>query len=115
MLAHAATTSAERAAETLELMMTEIRRLGDGISTSEVDRVRAELKSSLVMQQESTAARASVLARHWYHLGRVRTMEETTRAIDALSPSGILQYLECHPLREISVLTLGPKEVEVLA
>lgn len=115
VLAHAATTSTERAAETLELMLHEIRRLRDGIGEDEVARVRAGLKSSLVMQQESTGARASMLARHWYHLGRIRTIEEVAREIDRLSPGRILDYLERRPLRELGIVTLGPEQVEVLA
>ncbi len=76
LLLYAATTSPDRAAETLELMLREVWRLREGISEDEVARVRAGLKSSLVMQQESTSARAQSLARHWYNLGRIRTVEE---------------------------------------
>jgi predicted Zn-dependent peptidase len=75
--------------------------------------VKAGLKSSLIMQQESTAARASVLARNWFNLGRVRTVQETAAEIDRLSPDSILSYLERRPLKEIGIMTLGPGKVEI--
>jgi predicted Zn-dependent peptidase len=115
LLTQAATTSADRAVETLDIIQQEIARLADGISAAEVDRVRAGLKASLVMQQESTAARASMLARHWHFLGRIRTVEEIARRVDELSPGTILDYLERRPLRELSIVTLGPQSVEVVA
>ena len=112
MFCHCGTTN-ERAAESLEVLLAELRRLRDGITEDEVRRVKAGLKASLVMQEESTPARSSVLARGWYHLGRVRTLAEVAREIDRLSPKRILEYLERHPPREFTVLTLGPEALEV--
>ena len=37
------------------------------------------------MQQESSSARSSSLARDWYHLGRARTLDEVGRLVDALT------------------------------
>jgi predicted Zn-dependent peptidase len=108
ILCHASTTN-ERAQETLEVLLAELRRLPEGIAEEEVQRVRAGLKSSLVMQEESTAARASVLARSWFHLGRVRTVEEVAREIDKITPASILSYLDRCPPRDFTILTLGPK------
>ncbi len=56
ILCYAGTTN-ERAQETLEVTMGELRRLADGITVEEVERVRAGLKSSVIMQEESTSAR----------------------------------------------------------
>jgi predicted Zn-dependent peptidase len=114
MLLYAATTSPDRAAETLDLMLREVWRLRDGVSHDEVARVRAGLKASLVMQQESTSARAQSLARHWYNLGRVRPVEEVSEAIDRLTPESIAGHLERHPMEEIGIVTLGPEPLEVL-
>lgn len=114
LLLYAATTSPDRAAETLDLMLREVSRLRDGISEDEVARVRAGLKSSLVMQQESTSARAQSLARHWYNLERIRTVEEVAAAIDRLTPESIAGHLERHPLEEIGIVTLGPEPLEMV-
>ena len=49
------------------------------------------------MQQESSSARSSSLARDWYHLGRARTLDEVGRLIDGLSSRSINAYLAEHP------------------
>ena len=60
VLCYAGTTN-ERAAETATVMMAELRRLADGVAEDEVQRVRAGLKASLVISEESTTSRAAVL------------------------------------------------------
>jgi predicted Zn-dependent peptidase len=108
VLCYAGTTN-ERAQETLDVTLGELRRLVDGISEEEVERVRAGLKSSVIMQEESTSARAGALASDWYYLGRVRPMEEIQGAIDALSPRSILRHVRQYPPRDFTIVTLGPK------
>ncbi len=100
-------TGADRAQQTLDVMLGEFRRLKDGIADDEVDRVRAALKTSLVMQQESTSSRASSMASDWFYLKRVRTVEEIGAAIDGLTAAKILGYLDRFPFRDVTVVTLG--------
>jgi predicted Zn-dependent peptidase len=99
----------ERAQRTLELLLRELRRLQEGIEAEEVERVQAGLKSSLIMQQESTASRALSLASDWYYLGRVRTLDEIQTAIDGLTPDSIVAHLRRCPPRDFAVVTLGPQ------
>ena len=101
-------TGADRAQQTLDVMIGELKRLKDGIELEEVDRVRAGLKTSLIMQQESTSSRASSMATDWFYLKRVRRIDEVQTAIDALTPAGILGYLERFPAQDFTVVTLGP-------
>ena len=55
-------------------------RLGrEGIELEELETMRAGLKSSLIMAQESSMSRSSSLASDWYFLGRVRPIEEISR------------------------------------
>src|SRR3989442_9053029 len=96
ILCYAGTTN-ERAQETLDVTLGELRRLQDGIERDEVERVQAGLKSSLIMQEESTSARAGMLASDWYYLGRVRTFDEIQSAINGLTPEGIVGYLRRYP------------------
>ena len=108
ILCYAGTTN-ERAQETLDVTLAELKRLADGVTAEEVERVRAGLKSSVIMQEESTSARAGALASDWYYLGRVRPIEEIQAAIDGLSPDAIVAYVKKHPPRDMTVVTLGPK------
>ena len=107
MLAYAG-TRAERAQETLDVTLAELRRLKDGIEADEIDRVKAGLKSALIMQEESTSARAGAIATDWYYLGRVRPFDEIQTIIDVLTPAKVLSYLERCPARDITLVTLGP-------
>jgi predicted Zn-dependent peptidase len=106
-------TSAERAQETLDVTVGELLRLAEGVESHEVVRLKARIKSSLIMQQESSSSRSSSLARDWYHLGYARTLEEVGRQIDALTSEGISAYLVENPPRDFTIVTLGPAELEV--
>ena len=106
-------TSADRAQETLDVTLAELRRLAKGIQPEELDRLKARIKSALIMQQESSAARSGAIARDWYHLGRVRTLDEVGSLIDALTCQGINGYLAKNPPGDFTIVTLGPKELEV--
>jgi predicted Zn-dependent peptidase len=106
-------TSAERAQETLDVTAAELVRLAAGIEEHELARLKARIKSSLIMQQESSSSRSASIARDWYHLGRVRSLEEVSALVDGLSSQKINAYLAEHPPREFTVVTLGPEELEV--
>ena len=106
-------TSAERAQETLDVTLHELNRLAAGIQQNELDRLKARIKSALIMQQESSSSRSSSIARDWYHLGRVRSLEEVGALVDNLSCEAINDYLAKHPPRNFTIVTLGPKALEV--
>jgi predicted Zn-dependent peptidase len=106
-------TSAERAQETLDVTLAELVRLGQGVEAHELDRLKARIKSALIMQQESSSARSFAIAREWYHLGRARTMEELAYLVDQLTCDSINTYLAAQPPSEFTVVTLGPKKLEV--
>jgi predicted Zn-dependent peptidase len=111
VLCYAGTTN-ERAQQTLDVTLAELRRLGGGIGEDELDRCKAGAKSALIMQQESTRSRAGSLARDWYHLGRVRPLTEVRREIESLTTDRVLDYVRSHPADDITILTLGPKPLE---
>jgi predicted Zn-dependent peptidase len=108
-------TSAERAQETLDVTLGELERLAKGIEAHELQRLKARIKSALIMQQESSSARSSSIARDWYHLARVRTLDEVGRMVDDLSCDSINTYLAAHPPRDFTVVTVGPAPLKVPA
>jgi predicted Zn-dependent peptidase len=112
VICYAGTTN-ERAQETLDVTLAELKRLQDGIESEEVERVQAGLKSSLIMQEESTSGRAGTLASDWYYLGRVRGSDEIRSAIEGLTPAGITEHLCRHPAKDFTIVTLGPKALTV--
>jgi predicted Zn-dependent peptidase len=105
-------TGADRAQETLNVTLAELARLAEGVEKHELDRLKARMKSALIMQQESSSARSSSLARDWYHLGHARTLDEVGRLVDGLSSRSINAYLAEHPPAGFTVVTLGSRELE---
>ena len=86
-------TSTERAQETLDVILCELRRLTDGIQENELQRLKARVKSALIMQQESSMARSGAIAGDWYHLKRVRPLVELQQIVDDLSCQSVGDYL----------------------
>lgn len=111
ILAYAGTT-AERAQETLDVMLAELRGLYDGVKSEELDRLKGRIKRSIIIQQESSPSRAGSIALDWYYLSRVRTMPELSRIIDELTPASINAYLAANRPREFTVVTVGPEPLE---
>jgi len=112
VICYAGTTN-ERAQETFDVTMAELQRLKEGVEAEEVERVQAGLKSSLIMQQESTNARAGALASDWYYFGRVRSFDEIQASIDGLTPQGIVSHVRNHPAKDFTIVTLGPNELKL--
>lgn len=114
MLCHAG-TSVDRAQKTLDVMLTELRRLADGgVGADELDAMRAGLKSSLIMAQESSMSRSGALAADWYFLGRVRPLQEIADALDALTPESVSAHARRFlNLDDLTILTLGPNPLKV--
>src|SRR5262249_18017198 len=108
VLCYAGTTN-ERAQETLDVTLNELIRLQEGIDADEVQRVQAGLKSSLIMQEESTSARAGALASDLYYLGRIRPVDEIHDAIDGLTPAKVIEPVRRGPRRAFAIVPLGPK------
>lgn len=104
-------TTPQRAKESLEVCKDEIRRLLEGVGDDEFTRAVLGLKSHLIMQGESTSARASAIGHDQFRLGRTRTLEQMARAIDAISLDQVNAYLRSRELGEFTTATIGAVEV----
>lgn len=108
-------TSTERAQETLDTALTELKRMEHGVEESELNRLKARIKSSLIMQQESSASRSVAMAIDWYHLGTIRSMQEVSDRVNGLSAKSISDYLMKNPPGDFKVASLGAEPLEVSA
>jgi predicted Zn-dependent peptidase len=114
-MAHAGTvyayagTTTQRATQTLEVLTGELKRLGDGVDRDEFDRAVVGLKSRLVMQGESTAARAGAIANDQHLLGGPRTLDDIAKQIDAVTLEDLGAFVADHRPREFTILTIGPE------
>jgi len=112
ILCYAGTTP-DKAQETLDVVLAEFGRLAEGISEEEMARAKIGLKSSVILQSESSASRAGAIGGDYDMLGRVRPLDEIKERIDATSVESVLGYLRSHPFEDYTVVTIGPKEVRV--
>ncbi len=105
-------TRTERAQESLDVLLAEIRKLAQGISPQELDRLKARVRSALIMQQEMSSARCGSMAADWFHLKRFRTMDEINTTIDQLTCERINAFLARNPPTDFSLVTLGSQSLE---
>lgn len=110
-LAYAGTTP-ERANETLDVLLAELGKIAQGISQEELERARTGLLSQLVMQGESSGARAASLARDIFLLGKPRNMDDIKADLLALELSKVNDFLAHQKKPEFSILSLGPKRLD---
>jgi predicted Zn-dependent peptidase len=108
-------TTPERAQESMDVVLNEFEKLPGTITQEELDRSRTNLKSSLIMGEESPGSRASSNASDWWLIKRVRGLEEIKSAIDSVTLDSINQFLKKYPFRPCSVLTLGSAPLKVPA
>ncbi len=112
VLCYAGTTT-NRAEETLQVLLETVQSLGDGVTQDELDRLKVRIKSSLVMEQESSAARSNQIASDWFHLGRVPSRNEVCMEIDALSCQSLFDHFHQHAPKNFSLVTVGSQPLEL--
>ncbi|MHC4079800.1 MAG: M16 family metallopeptidase [Planctomycetota bacterium] len=104
-------TTPQRAQETLDVCLAEIERIREGVTDSEFDRAVIGLKSHLIMQGESTSARAAAIGSDYFRLGRARTLDDVAREIDAITPDAINAYLGSRQFGDLTMASVGPVEL----
>lgn len=105
-------TTTPRAQETLDVMVGELVRLSKGIDESEFQRAMVGMKSNLVMQGESTGARASSIATDQFVLGKPRTLDELAKRVDSVTHEALNQYLADNPPGAMTITTIGPEALK---
>jgi predicted Zn-dependent peptidase len=106
-------TSTDRAQETLDVILDQLIGLSEGISDAELRRLKVQVRSALIMQQESCRSRAAAIAGDWFHLGRVQTLDEVTEKINRLTVQSINEYLEKNAPRQFDIVSLGKQPLEL--
>ena len=104
-------TSNERAQQTLDCLMSEIRRFDQGVSEEEVARAKIGLAANTIMQEESTSSRAGSLAHDYFFHGRIRTVTEIKKAIAGVNLRQVNAYLRTNPAGPFTIVIVGPREL----
>ena len=108
-------TTAERAQESLDVLLEQLHGLKGTVDEAELERAKVNLKAQLVLGDESPGSRAGSNATDWWLLQRVRPLSEISAAIDAVNVASIDAFLTAHPFNPNSILTLGNRKLNVPA
>jgi len=105
-----AATRPKEAARVIELVCKEIRRLRrSGIDRRELERVKNQMKGSLMLSLESTHSRMSKLAKDELYEGRHVSLDEMMTEIDRVSVAQVHRLSrELFETDGLSVTALGP-------
>jgi len=106
-------TTPDKSQETFDVIVAEFRRLAEGISEDEIARAKVGLKSSLILNSESSSSRAGAIGTDYYMLGRVRSLDEIKQRIEATTVESVLGFLRRRRFDDFTVVTIGPKEIDV--
>jgi len=109
-------TTPEQAHECLEVTLNELRKLEhEGITNDELERAKLQLKSENVMRSEGSGARMNSILRSWWYERKLRTVQETKDAIDAVTQEQVLNVMQRYsPLNPLTVAAIGPLSREEL-
>ena len=109
-------TKPERAHESVEVILEELRKLEEnGIDDEELRLAKTKLKSQLVMRSESTAARMAANLRSWWYEQELHSLQDIKDRIDRVTVDEIRELMES--LRITSTLAgvaIGPRSEDEL-
>jgi predicted Zn-dependent peptidase len=106
-------TVPERAQQTLDSFLHELQRFSLGAQQDELDRAQVGMKARVIMNGESSAARAGAIASDFYHYGRPRTLDELRQRIQSVDLQRLNAFLNTHRPEKMTVVTIGPAPLAV--
>jgi predicted Zn-dependent peptidase len=101
-------TGEEEAAELIPALCEEARKLQDGLSPTELNRAKAQMKAGLLMSLESTSARCEQLAQHLLIHGTPFEPPEVVRRIEAVDEAAIHRVVRLWRSAPPTLAALGP-------
>ncbi len=107
-----ASTTAQRVDRTYATLLREINRLENDLTEEEVSRAITGIVAQVQTRGDVSRARATRVADDLFFHGRPIPIEEKIARIEAVTVKHIRDYLEAHPRDRLSVVTLGPRELD---
>ncbi len=106
-------TVPQRAQQTLDSFLRELKRFSLGADGDELARAKVGMKAGVIMNGESSAARAAAIAHDYYHYGRPRTLDELRARIESVELQRLNAFLADHQPGKLTVVTIGPAPLSV--
>ena len=83
------------------------------LTAEELERAKIGMKARVIMQGESSGARAGAIAGDFYHRGRTRTLDEMRALIEGVTLERVNNFLAANPVKDLTVVTIGPNALRV--
>jgi predicted Zn-dependent peptidase len=112
MICVSASCKPERAETTFRTLLREIDRLSEDLTDDELDRARGRIIAREETTADLTRSRRGTLAYDLFHRGQPLSIEERIEQIRRVTADDIAGYLAAHPRDRLSILTLGPQELQ---
>ena len=112
ILCYAGTTP-DKAQETARVIIEQFKGLSSDLTEQELHRAQVGLKSSLIMQSESSSSRAGSLGGDFYMYGRVRSLDEIKKGIDDVTIDSIKSFINANEFNDFTAVTIGPESIEI--
>jgi predicted Zn-dependent peptidase len=103
-------TGAQDVAELLPVVCDEIAGVARHVGEAELDRARAQLKASILMNQESTSGRCEQLANQLLIYGRPVPPQEIVASIEAVDAAAVRRLASRLAASRPTLTSLGPVE-----
>ena len=105
-------STTNRAQETLEVLIKELKNASKNLTSDEIERVKIGMRTSLFKQEDSSAARAYSLTNDWFNLKRIRPIEELEASVSGIGTASIKGYLRNHGPHPITLVSMGRKPLD---
>jgi len=112
MIHMGASTTPQRVDQTYATLLRETNRIAQDLTGDEVQRAINGLVAQVQTRGDISRSRANRIGDDLFYYGRPIPIEEKLARIQAVTVEDIKQYLEAHPRDKLSVVTLGPRELE---
>jgi predicted Zn-dependent peptidase len=102
-------TTPERAHQTMEVMLAELRRLGQDLTQEELDRARTIVVNKTILGRERTGRFADNAAWDLFHFGKMRQPDSRIDEIRKVTLNQVKDYVTALDLDHRSIVTVGRK------
>jgi predicted Zn-dependent peptidase len=109
-------TSAERAHESIEVIMEELNKVQEtGLTEDELTLAKTRLKSQAVMRSESTSSRMVANLRSWFFEETLRSLQDVKDRIESVSSEDVLRLAQTLGItRNLAAVAMGPESEQDL-
>ena len=104
-----------KAVQVTELMMSEFRRMADGVTAEEISRAMGQLSGAAALALEDSDTRMSRLGRSEITLGEFVDLDESLRRLSLVTADGIRELAEELVSRPLSIAAVGTVDAKAFA